>query len=151
MTKEETTQFFAYLGEIWRDINLIEFLMRCAIARCDGEIEKFPKPPYTKGRIYQNPPKSFLHYSLENVIKKFTTRFPQIPIPKELIDFRHAMAHGVIVQINNSGIEELIKFKDNSNGDIAVEFNLPLEITRLKGILESLYVLKRHIMELAKD
>lgn len=151
MNQEEISKFFAYLGEIWRDVTLIEFLMRCAIARYDGDIKKFPLPPYIKGKIYKNPPKSFLHYNLETIVKKFNKRFPEVQIPQELINFRHAMAHGVIVQINNSNVEDLIKFKDNSDGNIEVEFSLPLEITRLKGILESLYVLKRHIMELAKD
>lgn len=62
------------------------------------------------------------------------------------------MAHGTIVDINNSGIEELIKFKQiPESDDIEVEFNLPLEMNRLKGILENLYILKRHIMEVAKD
>lgn len=93
MNKEEITQFFAYLGEIWRDITLIEFLMRCAIAKKDGDIKKFPLPPYTKEKLYKNPPKSFLHYNLETIVKQFNQRFPEIQIPQELINFRHAMAH----------------------------------------------------------
>lgn len=132
MKQEEITQFFAYLGEIWRDMTLIEFLMRCAIARYDGEINKFPKPPYSRGRVYTNPPDSFLHYNLETIVKKFTTRFPNIPISKEFINFRHAMAHGVISEINNSGTEELIKFKESTNGTLEIEFHMPLETAKLK-------------------
>jgi len=36
MNKEESAKlFFQCLGEIWRDITWIEFLMRCAIAKHD--------------------------------------------------------------------------------------------------------------------
>ncbi len=107
--------------------------MRCAIARYDGEIKRFPLPPYTKGQIYKNPPDSFLHYNLETIVKKFTKRFPEIPIPQELIDFRHAMAHGIIARINTNPTDELIKFKETPGGkDIEVEFSLSLEMERLK-------------------
>jgi len=55
MNDKEVAQFFAYLGEIWCDMTTIEFLMRCAIAKADGEIERVPKPPFLKNRIYNNP------------------------------------------------------------------------------------------------
>ena len=41
----------------------IEFLMRCAIAKNDQEVDKFPQPPYTKGKIYKNYPDSFSYLS----------------------------------------------------------------------------------------
>lgn len=48
MNQNEVSELFECVGEIWRDITAIEFLMRAGIARKDGEIEKFPKPPYFK-------------------------------------------------------------------------------------------------------
>ncbi len=30
------------MGEIWRDMCLIEFLMRCALARKEGDINELP-------------------------------------------------------------------------------------------------------------
>lgn len=89
MEKGEEKQFFAYLGEIWRDIPLIEFLMRCAIARHDGEITKFPMPPYKKEKIYKNITGSFSpRHSFETIRKKFISRFPNIPVPVELTNLR---------------------------------------------------------------
>lgn len=153
MKKEEITQFFAYWGEICRDIPFIEFLMRCAIARHNGEIKNFPTPPYTKGKIYKNITGAFSpRHSFETIRKKFISRFPSIPVPVELTNLRNAMAHGIIADINKSGLEELIKFKTIPEcNDIEVEFHLPLEMPKLKAILENLYVLKRHLMEVAKD
>lgn len=93
MNQKDTEQFFQNLGEIWRDITAIEFLMRCSIAKFDGEIEKFPKPPYTIGKSYKNYPKSFSHLSFEFLTNKFNTRFPNFEITKEVIQLRDAMAH----------------------------------------------------------
>lgn len=104
--------FFECLGKILRDITAIEFLMRCAIAKTDGEIEKIPKPPFTKGKVYKDYPKSFSHFSFEIIVAKFNKRFPQLALPQELIQLRDAMAHGLIVEIDNSGVTEIVKFKE---------------------------------------
>jgi len=148
MDKKETKQFFECLGEIWRDITAIEFLMRCAITKHDEEESKFPKPSYYKGKIYKNYPKAFSHYNFETIIQKFTKRFPKIKIPQEIIDFRHAMAHGVIAQINNNNTDELIKFKETKNPkELKIEFYLPLELKRLLQIRQSLHEFKSYIIE----
>lgn len=34
---KELSDFFQCLGEIWRDVAAIEFLMRCAIAQAEGD------------------------------------------------------------------------------------------------------------------
>ena len=115
MNKEEISQFFNCLGEIWRDITIVEFLMRCAIAKKDGDINLFPQPPYTKDKIYNKYPKSFSHQSFEIITNKFNKRFPDIKIPQELIQLRDGMAHGIIADINNSGIDKIVKFKELEN------------------------------------
>ena len=138
--------FFEYLGEIWRDITAIEFLMRCAIAKKDGDIEKLPKPPYTKGKVYNSYPKSFFITAFEDLVKKFNEDFPKIELPPEFIELRHAIAHGLIVEVNNSGTTELIKFKPVSKSkNLKVEFNMPLEISKLAQIRQSLKELRRFI------
>jgi hypothetical protein len=147
MTQNETTLFFVCLGEIWRDITVIEFLMRCAIAKEDGDINLLPKPPYTKGRVYMNYPKSFSHYSFEIVSAKFSKRFPKLDIPEELIHLRDAMAHGLISEVNNSGIIELVKFKENDGvGGLQIEFSMTLELPRLLQIRQLLKELRGYIM-----
>lgn len=78
MNTKETSSFFECLGEIWRDITAIEFLMRCAIAKHNGELDGFPKPPYTKGKIYKDPPDSFLDSSFGNTTSKFNELFPSV-------------------------------------------------------------------------
>lgn len=152
MKEEDISKFFKCLGEIWRDITAIEFLMRCAIAKKDGEIKKFPKPPYTKDKIYFNPPNSFLCSSFEDIVAKFNSYFPKLKLPKEIISLRHAMAHGIIAKINKDDTEQLIKFKKiKGTKTIKVEFNMPLEIIRLSTIQQSLKNLRRYIMEEVDD
>ncbi len=151
-TTEETKFFFECLGEIWRDITAIEFLMRCAIAKTNGDIDKFPLPPYTKGRVYNHYPNSFSHYSFEIVVAKFNKRFPNLAIPPELIQLRDAMAHGITMEIENSGNIELVKFKESKDkSNLRVEFQLTLELIRITQIKQSLGELRRHIMKVAGD
>lgn len=138
MKKEETLQFFEFIGEIWRDITAIEFLMRCAIAKKDGDIHKLPQPPYIKGKTYKNYPKSFSHYSFQVVTEKFNKRFPKIFMPNELVQLRDALAHGTIAEINNSGSEQLIKFKETDKKELKVEFSLTLDHKKLAQIRQSL-------------
>jgi len=146
MKQEETSKFFECLGEIWRDITAIEFLMRCAIAKKENEIVKLPKPPYTKGKIYNNYPDSFSHLSFEIITAKFNKRFSHISLPKEVVYLRDAMAHGITVEINNSGITELIKFKENGK-KLIVEFSLPLEPKRLAQLRQSLKEFRGFLMK----
>lgn len=152
MNEKEISQFFKYLGEIWRDVTAIEFLMRCAIAKEEDELSKFPQPPYNKGKIYKNYPDSFSHYNLETVIAKFSKLFPTMQPPQAFIDFRHAMAHGIITQINNSGTEQLIKFKENKKlKELSVEFSIPLETKRLSQLRQSLHEFRGYIMREVDD
>lgn len=144
---KENLLFFECLGEIWRDITAIEFLMRCAIAKKDGDIDKIPKPPFTKDRIFGDYPRSFSHYSFEIVAKKFNKRFPKLSIPRELINLRDAMAHGIIAEIDNRGVEEIVKFKETKNNELKVEFTMTLELKRLAQIRQSLKELRGYIME----
>jgi len=146
MEEREISTFFGYLGEIQRDITLVEFLMRCAIAKYDNEISKFPKPPYTKGKIYKEYPNSFGHFSFEIIVNKFNSRFPRITIPKELIELRDAMAHWMITEVNNSGTTEIIKFKELESWNwIKIEFKITLDLEKLKSIRDSLRDIRRLI------
>jgi len=145
-------KFFETLGEIWRDITVIEFLMRCALAQKKGDISKLPKPPYAKGRIYQEYPESFSPKYFSEVVKKFNNQFPKIAIPLELVELRNAMAHGVIAEINHKGIDELVKFKKQEDNDtLKIEFGMPLDQQRIDGIRISLRNLRRHIANEATD
>jgi hypothetical protein len=145
MKNNNINRFFETLGEIWRDITVIEFLMRCALARKEGDIIKFPQPPYKKGRIYQEYPSSFSLSYFGDVAIKFNKEFPKLAIPQELIDLRNAMAHGLISEINHSGIDELIKFKKQDN-TLKVEFSMKLEQKRINQIRQSLKELRQYIM-----
>ncbi len=146
------SDFFECLWEIWRDITALEFFMRSAIAQHDWELDKFPKAPYSKGKIYCAYPKSFWHYSFELIVDKFNRRFPQISIPKEVAELRNAMAHWLIAQVNNSWVEELIKFKENSvDKELIIEFNLHLTTTTLKQLRQSIKELRQDIMALLKE
>lgn len=119
--------FFGCLGEIWRDITAVEFLMRACIAKKEGEIEKFPKSPYEKGKIYSDYPNSFSITFFSGVAAKFNRLFPTLAIPQELIDLRNAMAHGVIAEVDKDGVNRLVKFKKNKNNELIVEFAMSLE------------------------
>jgi hypothetical protein len=148
MNQEEIEQFFQNLGEIWRDITAIEFLMRCAISKKDGESNKFPQPPYIKGTLYKTYPKSFSHLSFEIVTAKFNKHFPHLEIPKEVVELRDAMAHGVTAEIDKSGTIQLVKFKESKESkELRVEFSLTLEPTRIAQIKNSLREFRRYIMK----
>lgn len=147
MNNQEVSRFFECLGEIWRDITAIEFLMRCAITKKDGDDNKFPAPPYIKGKIYKTYPKAFEHYSFEIVVAKFNKRYPNTQIPAEVVALRDAMAHGVTTEINNDGLTRLIKFKECKDcKELKVEFSLDLESTRIAQIRQSLGELRRDLM-----
>jgi len=151
----EVKNFFECLGEIWRDITFIEFLMRCAIAKKEGEILKFPKPPYEKGKVYNEYPKSFSNFSFEDVVKKFNKYYPKLSLPQEFIDLRHAMAHGLVAKIADNDIEELVKFREikNSQGnkELKVEFSMPLDQKRVAQIRQSLKELRQFIGQEVDD
>ncbi len=143
---EKISDFFECLGEIWRDITAIEFFMRCILAKHNGELDKFPKPPYTKGKIYKNPPSSFLDSSFGNTVKEFNKLSLGFLIPDEIVQLRHAMAHGLIMEVNKEGFDRLIKFIRKKE-KIKVEFNMPLKIQRLAQIRQSMKELRRHMMK----
>ncbi|MFA4818250.1 MAG: hypothetical protein WC621_00170 [Patescibacteria group bacterium] len=151
MNQDEVKKFFECLGEIWRDIMAIEFLMRCAIAKKDREINKLPKPPYTKKKIYNDYPKSFSNSSFGEITKKFNEYFPDISLPQELVQLRHAMAHGIIAEIDKNGVDQLIKFKINKQKKLEVEFSMILEPQRIDQIRQSLKELRRYIGQKADD
>lgn len=146
LKKKEST-FFECLGEIWRDITALEFLMRCAIAKYNKELDRFPKPPYKKGVIYKNPPQSFLPESFTVVRDEFNRCFPELAIPDELIQLRHAMAHGLIVEVNKSGVEEIIKFKKSKDKKgIRVDFVMSLEDNKIDKLRQSLKEIRLSVM-----
>lgn len=154
MQEEKNKKFFETLGEIWRDIALIEFLMRGALSQKEGDIDKFPKPPYDKGKIYIEHPKSFSYSNnyFSNLAQQFNKEFPELAIPQELIDFRNAMAHGLIAEINHSGVDEIIKFRTREKDDVLIiEFSMPLEQKRINQIKQSLKELRQYIALEAVD
>lgn len=151
MEKKNINNFFETLGEIWRDITLIEFLMRGALAQKNGDVDKMPKPPYTKGKVYKEYPKSFSYIYFNDVAQEFNKEFPKLAIPQELIDLRNAMAHGFIAEINYSGIDEVVKFRRQKDKTLMVEFSMTLEQKRIAQIRQSLHELKQYIMLEAAD
>jgi len=82
--------------------------LRCAIAQKQGDISKFPQPPYEKDMEFDDYPMSFSLDGFTDVVKKFNTNFPSLNLPRELIDLRNAMARGLVIEINNDGIDRLI-------------------------------------------
>ena len=151
----EVKNFLECLGEIWRDVTAIEFLMRCGVAKKDGDLQKLPKPPYTKWKMYKDYPKSFSNLSFEDVVKKFNKYYPKLSLPQEVIDLRHAMAHGLVAKIAGNDIEELVKFREikNSQGnkELKVEFSMPLDQKRVVQIRQSLKELRRFIGQEVDD
>lgn len=150
-TKSETKDFFELLGEIWRDITAIEFLMRAALAQKKSDVFKFPIPPFTKGKIYKDYPQSFGYQLFSDVAKEFNKEFPKLAIPQELIDLRNAMAHGLIFEINHSGNEQLVKFKKQKDNTLKVEFSLNLDMKTLIQLRQSLMEMRRSIALEATD
>lgn len=151
----EVDEFFQCLGEIWRDVAAIEFLMRCAVAQARGDIKKLPKHPYPKGAEYSEYPWSFAAKHFSEVVEAFVNTFPRFAehnpqFWRHLVDFRNAMAHGVIAEIGNSGTDELIKFR-RRKGKLVVEYQLPLEMHRLRQLRQSFKELRCHIMNEARD
>jgi len=152
MNRAPSEKFFEILGEIWRDISLIEFLMRVCIAQKEGDIQKFPLPPYIKGKECDDYPKAFSLNYFNDVAKKFNHLFPGIAIPQELIDLRNAMAHGLIAEINRDGVDRLIKFrKQKSTEKLRIEFSLTLEVERIETIRASLRTLRQSLALNAAD
>lgn len=150
-SEKEIKDFFECLGEIWRDITTIEFLMRACIAKKEGEIKKFPKSPYEKGKIYSSCPRSFSILSFEDLVTEFNKHFKDIQIPKEFVELRHAMAHGVIVEVDKDGVDRLVKFKKNKQKNLEIEFSMPLERKRMAQIRQSLKEIRREIGKEADD
>ena len=152
--EKEIKDFFECMGEIWRDITAIEFLMRCALAQKNGDVNLLPQPPYTKGKSYTQYPESFSFKYFNEVAKEFNKEFPELAIKQDLINFRNAMAHGIIAKINGSNFDQLVKFKENKKGNkkiMRVEFSMSLEMGRIKKTRKSLMKLRRRIALEASD
>ena len=151
MNKKEINRFFEWLGEIWRDTTVIEFLMRSAITKIDWEEKKFPLPPYDKWKVYKNFPDSFWNYNFEIITEKFNKRFwDKITIPIELVNLRNAMAHWIITKINNDSNETLLKFKKNKENNLEIEFSLELNKQTISQLRQSIKELRRHIINILK-
>ena len=149
---KEIEKFFEILGEMWRDICLIEFLMRCAIAQENGDVKKFPQPPYTKGKVYEDYPESFAITSFEELVQEYNSHFPEDEMPQIIIDLRHAMAHGMIAKINGDKTDELTKFRPNKKDKtLIVEINTSLEISKLEQVRKSLHVIRKIVQAKAAD
>jgi hypothetical protein len=146
MKVNEIEVFFQNIGEIWRDITALEFLMRCAIMYKDWDETKFPKPPYDKWKAYKIYPKSFESLGFEIIVTKFNKRYPNITIPTELIELRNAMAHWLITQINEWDTNQLIKFReDKDNKELVIEFSISLDLEKINAIKVELCNLRRII------
>jgi len=148
--EKDTEKFFVILGEMWRDICLIEFLMRCALAQKKGDAKKFPQPPYKKGNVYKEFPDSFALNLFSDVAGEFNKEFPGCAIPQIIVDLRNAMAHGLIAEINRSGTEELVKFRKRKDG-LHVEFRTTLEVEKISTIRNSLSSIRRLIAKESAD
>jgi hypothetical protein len=89
------------------------------------------------------------------VVKEFVKTFPRSAEANpgfwtHLVEFRNAMAHGVIVEIGNSGIDELVKFR-RRKGKLVVEYQMRLEMQTLRQLRQSFKELRCHIMNEARD
>lgn len=145
--QKEVEIYFQNLGEVWRDITAIEFLMRCAIAKKDGEEFKIPKYPYTKGRIYQDYPKSFYYTYFSDVVMAFNNYFPKCQIPLELVELRNAMAHGLFTHIGDKKIPDLYKFRFcKKNSTLEVDFSIELTPQKFAQLKQSIMEFRRFIM-----
>lgn len=152
MDKIPSEKFFEILGETWRDICIIEFLMRCAIAQKEGDVSKFPPPPYIKDKEYDDYPRSFSLHLFSDVATEFNRLFPNLAIPQELINLRNAMAHGLVAEIDRDGVNRIIKFREQKKSKkLKVEFSLTLEAVRIEAIRASLKKLRRLIAIEAGD
>lgn len=151
MSKISPEKFFEIFGETWRDICLIEFLMRCAIAQKNGDSSNFPQPPYLKDTEYDDYPASFALPMFGDVATEFNKLFPKLALPQELIDLRNAMAHGLVIEISHDGVDRLIKFRKQKSGKLKVEFSLTLETIRIESIRAELRNLRRSIAIEAGD
>lgn len=61
------------------------------------------------------------------------------------------MAHGLIAEINNDGVDRIIKFRIQKDSTLMVEFSMTLEQQRIAQIRQSLHELKKYIMVEATD
>lgn len=150
MDQSEIKEFFECLGEIWRDITAIEFLMRCAIASYDGEKPKIPEPPFHQGRTIENYPEAFKNHGFGEVVRMFNERFQDLQIPDQITQLRHAMAHGLVSVINNEEHNQLVKFREVKNG-LKIEFSTELRMNNIKQIRQSLKELRGYIMKKVND
>lgn len=150
MSTNETKEFFECLGEITRDVSQVEFLMRCAITKHDGQEPLFPTPPYTEGRVYSRCPDAFREplSSFGKVQKRFNVCYPDHKVPLEVKWLRDAMAHGLFAEVNHSGALELVKFRDQHDGALKVEFGRSYTLEQLQGIRLHLAQFCRHLRQL---
>lgn len=151
MNPEQIKEFFAYRGEIWANIANIEFLMRCAIAKKDNEIDKFPLPPYSQWKAFLNSPQSFKLKYFSKVVKEFNLRFPNYSSPVELVEFRNGFAHGFIAAIGNDPIQQLVKFNKGVWEEIIVDYHLSLELEKIVQLRDTVRDYRIKIMPLAQD
>lgn len=151
MNKEEVKEFFACLGEIWHNIAFIEFLMRCAIAKSDKEIDELPKPPYDKWKIFPNAPSSFSRDYFSKVVKEFNARFPSYYAPSELVALRNGLAHGFIFSLGKDKVEELVKLKKTDMDEVVVDFHMSLELEKMIKLRQTIHDYLRIVIKLAED
>lgn len=139
-----TKDYFSYLGEAWRDMLAIEFLMRVAIAKKEGEEKKFPKPPYVTGKVYVSYPAIFEELYFSGVQRRFNQIFPSVSVPDDIVKLRNAMAHGIVAHIDQNDSPELVKFK-KMNGNLKIELGLVLNEDNLKKVQVALVSLRRQL------
>jgi len=152
MNQQELSKFFESLGEIWRDINAIEYLMRVAIAQKDDEQHILPKAPFTQGRVYNEYPRAFAYSGLGKVVEKFKERFPDINLPANLVQLRNALAHGLIAELDFSGTIDIIKFREHTNNKtLEIEFSMPLDQQTLNRFRQKIKDFRRNIMTEVDD
>lgn len=135
---------FQCLGEIWYNLSAIEFIMRCALSKKAGQENLFPKPPYQAGRTYSNYPNSFNLKYFSNVVDNFIDGQPNKDKWAEIVDFRNALAHGLIAEIDKSGKEELVHFKVNGK-QLQIKSARKIELENLKNIRDAAVSLRRHL------
>ncbi|MEY2665824.1 MAG: hypothetical protein RLZZ480_929 [Candidatus Parcubacteria bacterium] len=123
-------KFYQYLGELWRLVLVIENFMRISIMIEDGKEYLFPnRLPYMKNDVYEQFPKSY-KMGFDKLVSNFKEDFPDIDIPDWFSELRHALAHGMVGQINHSPEQQLVKF-NTRDGKLTVEYAEELKTTEL--------------------
>jgi len=149
-----TEKMFQYLGEIYRDLGSIEFLMRCAVAQKENDLGgDFLQPPYENGKSYKQVPCAFRPRYFGRVLEMFLIHYPDMEdTVAGVLDLRNAVTHGLVAEVGHSGVTELVHLRGNKEGEGAsIVYSLAFTEENLLFWRDRLQKLRRRIIHLAAD